>query len=77
MGFLWVVLLEQRSNSRANGPELIIILRKFVKRKKKKKKLDKTSHIYNKERGKLQLVGRDFPQEYSDMKSVYPDRLIA
>lgn len=57
------------------GPELIIP-RKFVRRGKKKN-LDKTSRIYIREEVKLQLVGRDFPLEYSDRDSAYPDRLIA
>lgn len=44
------------------GPELIIP-RKFVNGEKQ----DKRRRIYNKEGAKLQLGGKDFPQEYSDM----------
>lgn len=69
MGFLWDVWLEKRiSDSRAKGPELIIPSN-IVNREKD---LDKTSRIYNTERVKLQLLGRDFPQEHSDMIVLSP-----
>lgn len=56
------------TTSGREGPELIIP-RKFIKGGN----LDKT--IYSKDRVQLQLVGRDFPQEYSDMTTLI--RLIA